>query len=102
METQHLNSLRKVGIIEGISFILLLGVAMPLKYMWDMPMAVTIVGGAHGLLFMWYCIVLLFAKMERNWTLGKCALLFIASVLPFGPFVAEVHLKKEAEGSTDT
>ena len=48
---KKLKWLRKAGIAEGISFLVLLGIAMPLKYLFDQPMAVTIVGWAHGVLF---------------------------------------------------
>jgi integral membrane protein len=100
-KTNQLLSLRRVGLIEGMSFMLLLGVAMPLKYIYDMPLAVSIVGAAHGFLFIWYCIVLLFAKLEQGWTLSKTLLLFVASVLPLGPFVAEIWLKEEYKSLVD-
>ena len=50
--------LRLLGNIEGISYLLLLGVAMPMKYYFEMPMAVKITGMAHGVLFVAYCILL--------------------------------------------
>lgn len=87
--------LRLVGILEGISFLLLLGVAMPLKYIWEKPGAVSVVGMAHGVLFLGYCVALLQAWVERSWGFGKVFLLFLASLVPFGPFVAERKLKAE-------
>ncbi len=89
--------LRAIGIAEGISFLLLLGIAMPLKYIADQPAAVTYVGWAHGVLFVLYCLALLLAWIDRRWDFGKAVLLFVASLVPFGPFVAERHLKNEAE-----
>ncbi len=97
MKTAWLQKFRRVGIVEGLSTIILFAIAMPLKYMYDMPMAVKIVGSVHGLLFVCYCILLLVAASERKWTFGKMVLLFFGAVIPFGPFVAEVWLKKEYE-----
>jgi integral membrane protein len=83
--------------IEGVSFIALLGVAMPLKYMADMPMAVRIVGSIHGLLFVAFCFVLLQTMQAKGWSLFKAAGVFLAAVLPFGPFVIDGRLRKEQE-----
>ncbi len=87
---------RIIAIAEGISFLLLLGIAMPLKYFADMPMAVKIMGWIHGLLFILYGCALLQAGIAPRWSLGKMTVLFIASLLPFGPFVADARvLRKE-------
>jgi len=87
---------RIIAIIEGVSFLLLLGIAMPLKYFADMPMAVKITGWIHGLLFILYVLALLQAGSSRRWSLEKMAFLFIASLLPFGPFMADGRvLRKE-------
>lgn len=80
---------RNVAVAEGISFLILLFVAMPLKYMMGLPMAVKVVGWAHGVLFVWYWVaaVPLFTKL--NWDVERVAGLGLASVLPFGTFVLE-------------
>ena len=91
-----LGRLRIVGIAEGLSFLALLGIAMPLKYMADMPMAVRIVGSVHGALFLLYAVVLLVAWLDRGWSVWRAAALFAASVVPLGPFVAERSLAREA------
>ena len=91
-----LGRLRVVGIAEGVSFLALLGVAMPLKYLAGKPLAVTIVGSIHGALFVLYALALLIAWIDRGWPVTKAAALFIAAVLPFGPFVAERSLAREA------
>ncbi len=75
--------------MEAISFLLLLGIAMPLKYIWDMPEAVRIVGMAHGVLFMLYILGAYLLKERMNWSWGTMGVIFICSVLPFGPFYAE-------------
>ncbi len=86
---------RMTGIVEGISYLLLLGVAMPLKYMAGMPEAVSVVGMAHGLLFSVFCLALLNAHLDCEWPLKRSAFLFAAAVLPFGPFLVDGSLKAE-------
>ncbi len=86
---------RIVAIAEGISFLLLLGIAMPLKYFAGMPLAVKITGWIHGLLFILYVLALLEAGIAHRWFLGKMAALFIASLLPFGPFVADAYMLRK-------
>lgn len=88
-----IGRLRVVGMIEGVSFLLLLGVAMPLKYLAGQPMAVKVVGWIHGVLFVWFCYVLMRAKAENDWDLKKTAIPFIASLIPFGPFLIDKRLK---------
>jgi integral membrane protein len=80
---------RSVAIAEGISFLVLLFVAMPLKYLAGWPMAVKVVGWAHGVLFVWYWVaaVPLFTKLK--WDAERIIGLGAASVLPFGTFVME-------------
>jgi len=63
-----IGRLRAVALVEGISFLVLLGVAMPLKYLAGLPQAVTVVGWLHGLLFITFCIALTQAHQEAKWT----------------------------------
>lgn len=86
---------RKVAVAEGISYLLLLFVAMPLKYFADMPLAVKYTGWAHGLLFVLYAALLVMAWQEQKWKFGKAVLIFLASLLPFAPFVVDRRLKDE-------
>lgn len=90
-----LNLFRKVALAEGISYIVLLFIAMPLKYWADMPLAVKYVGWAHGLLFVLYIACLVMAWQERKWSFLKVVMLFVASLLPFVPFYVEKKLKEE-------
>ena len=92
-----IGRLRAVALVEGISFLVLLGVAMPLKYLAGLPQAVTVVGWLHGLLFITFCIALTQAQQEAKWTLWRTAGLLIAALLPFGPFVIDARLRKEDE-----
>jgi integral membrane protein len=96
-----LRSLRLVGSLEGISFLLLLLVAMPLKYMAGMPMAVRVVGMAHGLLFLWYLVALVRAASERGWGLRRGLFAFAASVTPLGFLFLDASLRRELAGLSD-
>ncbi len=87
-----LNSLRSIGSWEAISYLLLLGFAMPLKYIWGEPGAVRIIGLAHGILWIAYTGLALLGQMNGKWPAKTTGWLFIASLLPFGPFVAEAKL----------
>lgn len=87
-----LARLRFVGLLEGISYLLLLGVAMPLKYLAHEPMAVRYVGMAHGILFMLYLLALVPVGLDRRWTWQTFALGVLASVLPCGPFVFDAKI----------
>ena len=95
MLTTAVGRLRAAGMVEGVSFLLLLGVAMPLKYFAGMPLAVKIAGWTHGLLFMAFCVFLLVAHGERRWPMRWTAQIFVAALLPFGPFVIDRRLRAE-------
>lgn len=90
-----LGRLRVIGWWEGWSFLLLLGVAMPLKYFADMPMAVRVVGLAHGILFMLYVVIAIHTALDRAWRWQRTALVLVASVLPAGPFVVDAKILRE-------
>lgn len=89
--------LRAIGFLEGISFLVLLGIAMPLKYAAGMPQAVLIVGWIHGLLFVLFVAATLHVAKLRNWSSGKVLAAAAASVLPFGPFVLFAKLLRDEE-----
>jgi integral membrane protein len=86
--------LRWVAKIEGVSFLVLLGIAMPLKYAAGLPIAVKIVGWAHGVLFLLFLFSLWNARQRAQLPLGLSALVFVASLLPFGPFVVDGRLAR--------
>jgi len=89
-----LATFRWVAYLEGISFLLLLGVAMPLKYAYGQPLMVQIVGWIHGILFTAYAALLATVSSDLGWPARKVALGLLASVLPFGPFVFDRTLRK--------
>ena len=95
MLTTTVGRLRAAGMIEAVSFLLLLGVAMPLKYFAGIPLAVKIAGWIHGLLFLAFLVCLLVAQGERQWPVRWTVVIFVAALLPFGPFVIDRRLKSE-------
>jgi integral membrane protein len=80
------KTFRKVAIAEGWSFIILLGIAMPLKYLANIPEAVKYVGWLHGVLFVIYCFLLIRLWLEVGWKFPKVLLAFVVSLIPFGTF----------------
>jgi integral membrane protein len=92
-----IGRLRAIGLAEGVSFLVLLGIAMPLKYFADLPRAVTIVGWLHGILFMAFLVVLMQARDVMQWNLRRTGTVLLAALLPFGPFVIDRRLRKEDE-----
>jgi integral membrane protein len=92
-----LEQFRLVALAEGISFLLLLFIAMPLKYMAGIPLAVRIVGMIHGLLFVLFIYSLIGAASEREWPFARSIKAFISSLIPFGTFVFDKSIKSEIE-----
>lgn len=93
-----ISFLRAVGLVEGVSFLILLGIAMPLKYAAGISAAVKWTGWAHGVLFMIFGLALLRAMRAASWPLGRAAFIFIAALIPFGPFVIDRRMREyEAE-----
>jgi integral membrane protein len=81
------GAFRKVGFAEGISFLALLSIAMPLKYLYGQPIAVKIVGWVHGMLFVAYVILANRAAEELRWPTKRLIVAYVAAILPFGTFV---------------
>ncbi len=90
-----IGRLRALALVEGVSFLLLLGIAMPLKYFAAIPQAVTIAGWLHGLLFMAFCIALTQAHQDAKWSPWRSGTVLLAALLPFGPFVVDGKLRRE-------
>ena len=89
--------LRIISIIEAISYLLLLGLAMPLKYIWDQPSGVYYLGRAHGGLFVLLLAALLWTLFATRWTLKQPTIVFLASLVPLVPFFLDKWLKREQE-----
>jgi integral membrane protein len=91
-----IGRLRVVGFLEGVSFLVLLCVAMPLKYIWHEPLAVRVTGMAHGVLFLAYLWATLQAMLDYGWTWKRAALVALASLVPCGTFYADVKWLRDA------
>ena len=85
----QVKTFKWISILEGLSFLLLLFIAMPLKYIWGSPEMVRIVGMFHGILFIAYILGAFYLYRPLGWPLKTLALVCISSVLPFGPFYVE-------------
>jgi integral membrane protein len=95
MILQHpaIKRLRFLGYAEAFSWLLLL-VAMSLKYIWNKPLMVTYTGWVHGILFILYCIHLLFAQRILNWPFKKLLIGCAAAFLPFGTLWFDKRIKE--------
>jgi integral membrane protein len=93
--TTTIGRLRVVGFLEGVSFLVLLGIAMPLKYVWEEPQAVRVVGMAHGVLFLAYVAAAVQAWLDYDWSWKRAALVIAASLVPFGTFYADVKWMRD-------
>ena len=92
-----LSWFRRIAIAEGISFLVLLLVAMPLKYLAGLPLMVKLVGWAHGVLFVAFIALALAVKALLRKNFGWLVKAFIASLLPAGTFVLENNMKKKGD-----
>ncbi len=97
----QVGRVRLVGMIEGVSFLLLMGVAMPLKYLAGMPEAVKVAGWCHGVFFILYGMAVLSAWSAGKLTFAKSAMAFIASLIPFGPFLVDGKLAEVEMPNTE-
>ncbi|NNB99647.1 DUF3817 domain-containing protein [Corallococcus exiguus] len=91
-----LGRFRAVAFWEGLSFLVLLLIAMPLKYALNMPLGVRVVGMAHGVLFMAYLYTLMMAVIEYRWGVKRIAVAVMASIVPGGTFWLDAQLRGEA------
>lgn len=92
MNSNPIARLRVTGFYEAISFLLLVGVAMPMKYVGGIVEPVRYLGWAHGILFMAYGWFLMKSMMAADWPLSRGAKLIVAALVPFGPFLTHKGL----------
>ncbi|TKB93384.1 MAG: DUF3817 domain-containing protein [Nitrospira sp.] len=91
----QIQRFRMTALAEGSSFLLLLFVAMPMKYLMGMPKVVTVVGAIHGILFLAYVAQLAKLRATHQWDNRISFYALLASLLPFGPFIFDKHLREK-------
>lgn len=92
-----INWFRRIAIAEGISFLVLVLIAMPLKYLAGLPEAVKIIGWAHGILFVAFLFIALAIKNILNKNFGWMIKAFLASILPMGTFVLDWQMARQGD-----
>lgn len=100
MSRTPVGRLRVIAFIEGVSYLVLLGVAMPLKYFAGMPWAVKAVGWAHGLLFVLYLLSVAEVTVARRWPLPRILGALAAAFIPFGTFALDARLRREERAAS--
>lgn len=86
---------RVIAFLEGVSYLLLLFIATPVKYLFDDPQYVKMLGMPHGILFMMYVVLAFMIRSDFKWNSRQFAIVLIASIIPFGTFyVDRKYLKK--------
>ena len=87
---------RIIAFLEGSSYLLLLFIAVPLKYLGENEQYVKILGMPHGLLFVAYIILAFLLKHKENWTFKDLIIIMMAAILPFGTFFIDIkYLRKQ-------
>ncbi len=89
-----LNIFRKIAFWEGVSYLVLM-TNMIMKRLFVYPDLTMTIGMAHGLLFVAYCILLIFVAQQYKWSSKTVALAFLASLLPFGTFIADKRIFRQ-------
>ncbi len=93
----QLGRLRLLAFIEGISFLILLFITMPLKYAFQIPEPNKVFGIVHGLLFVLYVFAVIQITIEQQWKIQKMIWALLASIIPFGTFWADKKLFTQTE-----
>ncbi len=83
------------ALAEGVSFLTLLFIAMPMKYFMGMPEAVRVAGSIHGVLFLLYVGLLALLHVRQRWSFMFSLYALVASVIPCGTFILDKHLREK-------
>lgn len=94
MSEKPLKRFRFMGLLEGGSLLILLFVAMPLKYFFGFPEAVSVVGAVHGFLFVTYCLMIAYMTFVVKWPFLYSIIAFIVAFIPFGNMIFDRRLDK--------
>ena len=90
----NIGRLRVIGILEGLSFLILVGICMPLKYKLDIPEPTKVVGMLHGILFVAYLFFVIVVKTDDKINAKQSVLLMLSSIIPFGTFYTDAKILK--------
>jgi len=91
-----IKSFKIISYLEGISYLLILFVTMPLKYIFASPQPNQVVGMAHGFLFILYIAVAFLVKTKLNWNFKTLIIVLLCSIIPFGTFwMDKKYLRQE-------
>ena len=88
-----INIFKIISLLEGVSYILLLFIAVPIKYLQGNPEYVKLLGMPHGLLFVLYIVLAIMLKQEFKWSTKTFGMVCLLSILPFGTFFVGKYLK---------
>jgi integral membrane protein len=94
LQKLSLSVLKYCGYAEGTSFLLLLGIAMPIKYWTGLYNPVPITGMLHGVLFVIFIAAVIFAAILNRWSIMRILGAFVSAFIPFGPFILESRIRK--------
>lgn len=98
----NIGRLRLLGYIEGVSLLLLMGIAVPLKYYWHLPQATRIPGAIHGALFLLFIFNTISVAIEYRWKSGVIFKVILACIIPLGTFYVDHRILRHiapAEGN---
>ncbi len=94
-DTHALQRLRLVGMVEGTTLLLLIFVAVPIKYLGGWPTATSIMGPIHGVAFIFYVVTLIEVASSQLLNRQEIVRTFAACLVPFGPFLNDAFLKRK-------
>jgi len=93
-EINMIKAFRIITLLEGFSLLVLLFLAMPLKYIWNLPQMVQVVGMVHGILFLLFAVLAIMVFYELKWSFKTFGIVMLASIIPFGAiYIDKKHLK---------
>ncbi|MEN8764253.1 MAG: DUF3817 domain-containing protein [Wenyingzhuangia sp.] len=84
-----LKNFKTIALLEGISYLLLLGIGSPLKHFTGNDIVVRLLGMPHGLLFVTYILMAFLLKEKQNWNLSAFGIILVCSIIPFGTFYVD-------------
>ncbi|MDJ1466544.1 DUF3817 domain-containing protein [Cytophagaceae bacterium DM2B3-1] len=94
--------LRLAGLLEGISLLLLMGIAVPAKHIYGNPALVKAIGPVHGMLFLWFVLNTLSVGVEQRWKFSSITWkVLIACLIPFGTFYIDYTILRKIEATSD-